>query len=129
MDLSAKGQTLVEAEKRVEPVKLAELSTAIGTDTGVETARLVPFFGPTVAGERVLVEGLGLDLSQALLAGHSYEWTRPLEPGETVSVRVLVEDVHEKGSNTFGVVVTEIRDESGDLVQEQRTTFMERSGR
>jgi hypothetical protein len=129
MNPSAKGQTLIEVRQRVEPVKLAELAAAIGTDSGGETARLVPYFGPTIAGEQLLVDLLGLDLSRALLAGQSYEWRRPLEPGETVAIRVFIENVYEKGSNTFGVVATEIRDDSGELVQQQRTTFIERSGR
>lgn len=129
MELSAKGKTLVEVRQRVEPVKLAELTMAIGTATAEETARLVPFFGPTIAGEQSLVDLLGLDLSKALLAGQSYEWSRPLEPSELVSLRVFVEDVYEKGDNTFGVVGTEIRDETGQIVQTQRTTFIERSGK
>lgn len=123
------GQVLIEVSQRVEPVKLAELAAAIGTDTAGETARLVPFFGPTVAGERLLVDLLGLDLPRALLAGQSYEWSRPLEPGETVEIRVFVEDVHEKGSSTIGVVATDVRDEVGEFVQQQRTTFIERSGK
>ncbi len=125
MNLSAKGETLIEVRQRVEPVKLAEVAAAIGTESAGETARLALYFGPTVAGEQLLVDRLGLDLSRALLAGQSYEWQRPFEPQEAVTVRVFIDDVYEKGSNTFGVVATEIRDESGELVQQQRTTFIE----
>lgn len=127
MNPSAKGQTLIEVSQRVEPVKLAELAAAIGTVSGSQTARLVPYFGPTIAGEQLLVDLLGLDLTRALLAGQSYEWSRPLEPEETVAIRVFIEDVYDKGGNTFGVVGTEIRDSVGELVQQQRTTFIERS--
>ncbi len=126
MNLSAKGQTLIETVQRVEPVKLAELAAAIGSPTAEQTARLVPYFGPTVAGEQPLVELLGLDLSRALLAGQAYEWILPLEPNEGVTIRVFVEDVFEKGDNVFGVVATEIRDETGAVAQRQRTTFIER---
>jgi len=129
MNRSAKGQTLIEVSQRVEPVKLAELAAAIGTASGSETARLVPYFGPTIAGEQLLVDLLGLDLSRALLVGQSYEWRRPLDPGETVTIRVFIEDVYQKGENTFGVVATEIRDGSGGIVQQQRTTFIERSAK
>ncbi|EUA29804.1 FAS1-like dehydratase domain-containing protein [Mycobacterium saskatchewanense] len=101
------------------------MAAAIGTESAGETARLTLYFGPTVAGEQLLVDRLGLDLSRALLAGQSYEWQRPFEPQETVTIRVFIDDVYEKGSNTFGVVATEIRDDSGDLVQQQRTTFIE----
>lgn len=129
MNPSAKGRTLIEVSKRVEPVKLGEVAAAIGTETGSETARLVPYFGPTIAGEQALVDLLGLDLSRALLGGQSYEWTRPFEPDESVDIRVFVEDVYDKGNNTFGVVGTEIRDNSGEVVQRQQTTFIERSAK
>lgn len=129
MNPSAKGKTLIEVSKRVEPVKLGEMAAAIGTETGSETARLVPYFGPTVAGEQALVDLLGLDLSRALLGGQSYEWIRPFEPDESVDIRVFVEDVYDKGNNTFGVVGTEIRDNSGEVVQRQQTTFIERSAK
>ncbi|MBS4728594.1 MaoC family dehydratase N-terminal domain-containing protein [Mycobacterium sp. SM1] len=125
MNLTAKGEILIEVRQRVEPVKLAEVAAAIGTESADETARLTPYFGPTVAGEQLLVDRLGLDLSRALLAGQSYEWQRPFEPQEAVTIRVYIDDVYEKGSNTFGVVATEIRAESGELVQQQRTTFIE----
>lgn len=126
MNVSAKGQELVSLEQRVEPGKLAELAAAIGTDSGEDTARLTLYFGPTVAGEQRLIDVLGLDLSRALLAGQAYEWARPLVAGETVAIRVVVADVYEKGTNTFGVVSTEIHDSSGELVQRQHTTFIER---
>lgn len=127
MDFDAKGKTVIEVEKRVEPVKLAELAEAVGTDTGIETSRLTLFFGPTVAGEKRLIDVLDLDPSRALLAGQSYEWARPFDAGELLSIRVSVEDVFLKGENTFGVVATEIRDVKGLLIQSQRTTFIERS--
>lgn len=129
MNRSAKGQTLIEVSQPVEPVKLAELAAAVGTPSGSETARLVPYFGPTIVGEQRLVDLLGLDLSRALLAGQSYEWSRPFELGESVAIRVFVDDVYDKGDNTFGIVATEIRDESGEIVQQQRTTFIERSAK
>lgn len=125
MKTSSKGKVLLAVHQKVEPVKLAEVAGAIGTDSAGETAGLVPYFGPTIAGEQLLVDVLGLDLSRALLAGQSYEWTRPLLPDETVDIRVFIEDVYEKGNNIFGVVGTEIRDNSGELVQRQRTTFIQ----
>lgn len=126
MDLEAKGRVILEVERRVESVKLDELAAAIGTPTAHETAALVPFFGPTIAGEGALVKGIGLDLKRALLGGQSYSWTRPFEPGETLKISVRVEDVFDKGPMRFGIIVTEFSDSQGVRIQEQKTTFLER---
>lgn len=126
MDGTAKGRTLAEADLVMSPEALGRVAAALGTDSGVDTARLVPSFAATVGGEATVVGGLGLDLSRALLGGLSYDWKRPFAPGETVHVRVVVDDVFTKGANQFGVVVAEYTDEAGDLVQRQSVTFVER---
>ncbi len=128
MNDRAKGQTILETELRVEPVKLAELERAIGTDSAGQTAALVPYFGPTIAGEGRLVEVLDLDFAKALLAGHAYEWSRPFVPGERLRVRVYVDDVYQRGPNSFAIVAAEFQDGAGAVVQRQRTTFIERGG-
>ena len=124
---SAKGATVCERRCRVEPIKLEELSVALGTPTAETTAKLVLFFGPTVAGEAALVEVLGLDFSKALLVGHRYEIARPFVPGEELRVTVSIGDVYSKGNNQFGIVVSEFVTIDDELVQVQRTTFIERS--
>ena len=122
----AKGSVLCEVREVVSAARLRALARAIGTESGAQTATLAPFFGPTVGGEGTVVEGLGLDLSRALLGGVSYEWQRPFRPEETVSVRVTVDDVYSRGRNQFGVVVAEFRGGDGELIQRQTTTFVER---
>lgn len=127
MRLDAKGTTLAEEEVVVRPDQLEDVELAIGTPTAGVTATLVPFFGPTAAGgESVVVDGLGMDLQRALLAGLEYEWTRPFVEEEPIRVRVHVQDVFEKGSNHFGIVVAEFHNEQGELVQRQTATFIER---
>jgi len=115
-----------EGALRVEPVKLAELAAAIGTDSAGTTAPLVLWFGPTVAGDDLLVETIGLDLGRALLAGQRYDWERPFRPGETVGVKLAVDDVYEKGANQFAVLLAEFRDDDGAIIHTQHTTFIER---
>lgn len=126
MDEGAKGRTLAEADLAVTPELLARLTGALGTDSGARTATLVPSFAATVGGESTVVDGLGMDLSRALLGGLGYEWERPFVAGETVHVRVTVDDVFTKGSNQFGVVVAEYTGSDGALVQRQSITFVER---
>jgi acyl dehydratase len=126
MDLNSKGRLIHEAELTVEPVKLAELVAAIGTPTASETASLVLWFGATIGGDDNLVQALDMDLGRALLSGQRYEWNRPFRPGETVRARLTVADVIEKGSNHLAVILAEFRDEAGDLIQSQHTTFIEK---
>jgi acyl dehydratase len=126
--LEASGAVVHEDKEVITPLRLSNLASALGTPNGRETAALVPFFGPTVAGETHFVDVLGLDLSRALLGGLSYEWKRPFQAGETVAVRVFVEKVFDKGSNRFGHVVAEFTDQDGELVQRQSATFIERGG-
>jgi len=127
VDLDSKGRTVCEADLRLEPIKLAELEAAIGTPTASATASLVPWFGATIGGDERLVEVLGMDLSRALLSGHRYEWSRPFEAGELVRASLRVVDVYEKGTNQFAVLVAEFRDSTGELIQSQQTTFIERT--
>lgn len=129
MDESVRGAVLVDETVEVDDRLLTGLARAIGSGSAVATSRLVPFFGPTVGGESVVVEGIGLDLSRALLGGLSYEWHRPFEEGETVAVRVTVDDVFERGSNQFGVIVAEFFDSADELVQRQTATFIERGAK
>lgn len=126
---SARGAVLAEREVEVTARLTEGLTRAIGSESAGDTSRLVPFFGPTVGGEDIVVEGLGLDLSRALLGGLSYEWHRPFQIGEVVSVRVTVEDVFERGTNQFGVVVADFEDGSGALIQRQTATFIERGNK
>jgi acyl dehydratase len=126
MHESTKGAVLLERRIVVDDAAIAAVARAIGTPSAEATARLVPFFAPTLGGEHLVVDGIGLDLNRALLGGLHYEWVRPFAVGETLDVRLSVEDVFQRGSNQFGVLVAEFRDEDGELVQRQSTTFIER---
>jgi hypothetical protein len=121
-----KGQTLFEVQRTIDEHKLEELTTALNSTTASQTATLVPFFGPTIPGEELFVELLGLDLSRALLAGISYTWARPFTVGERVNVKVSVEDLFEKSGMQFVVVMSEFTDQAGELVQTHKATFIER---
>jgi acyl dehydratase len=127
MKLDAKGATVHHGQVVVSAARLAELAAALGTTSGAQTATLVPFFGPTVAGETQFVDVLGLDLSRAMLGGLNYEWVRPFRAGETVDVKVFIDNVFDKGSNRFGVVVAEFHDTEQRLIQRQSSTFIERA--
>jgi hypothetical protein len=124
----AEGAIVFKGEEVVTQDRLTQLAAALNSDSAAATATLVPWFGPTVAGETEFVEILGLDLSRALLAGLSYHWERAFVPEETVSVTVFIEKVFDKGSNRFGIVVAEFSDTAGSLIQRQTATFIETTG-
>jgi hypothetical protein len=124
----AEGAIVFEGEEIVTNERLSKLTAVLGSDSAAGTAALVPWFGPTIAGETQFVEILGLDLSRALLAGLSYKWERAFVPEETVSVKVFIEKVFDKGSNRFGIVVAEFSDKAGALIQRQAATFIETTG-
>ncbi len=128
MDESVKGKVLFEVEDVLSPQQIETLAAAIGTSAGKETATLVPYFGPSIAGERALVDALNIDLRKALLGTQSYEWVRPFRPGERVRVKVYVDDAYTKGNLRFATVVSEFKDEQGELICRQRTVFIEREG-
>jgi acyl dehydratase len=127
MKLDAEGATVHEGQEVISEAGLAELASTLGTTSGAQTATLVPFFGPTVAGETRFVDVLGLDLSRAMLGGLTYEWVRPFRAGETVAVKIFIDKVFDKGSNRFGVVVAEFHDAERQLIQRQYSTFIERA--
>ena len=126
MNLERLGTILVEDTLVVDEAKIRRLADAIGTATALQTALLVPFFGPTAAGQDSVVAALEMDLSKALQGGQSYEWHRPFKLGETVQLKVICEDLLVKGANHLAMVKSEYRAADGELIQRQRTTFLER---
>ncbi|WP_419552802.1 FAS1-like dehydratase domain-containing protein [Candidatus Poriferisodalis sp.] len=126
MNLETLGQVLVETEVVVEPESVALLVDALGTPTAGEVALRLPFFGPTVGGSDSVVGPIGLSLERGLAGGQSFEWHRSFRLGEQVSVVVSVEDIIDKGTLHLATVLSEYRDADGELIQRQRTVFVER---
>lgn len=121
-----KGQILLQTQTRAHAVKMAELQDMLGTASGQDTARLVPFFGPCVMGEAAFVNALGLDLERALLGGHAIEFDRPFVPDEPLHVEMRLADYSEKNGMQFGTIETRFTTPNGEEIQLQTTTFIER---
>ena len=126
MNLDTLGQVLVDTEVVVEPDAVRQLAEAIGTPTAGETALRLPFFGPTAGGGDSVVGPIDLSLERGLAGGQSFEWHRSFRPGERVSVVVSVEDIIDKGTLHLATVLSEYRGADGELIQRQRTIFVER---
>ncbi|WP_151448238.1 FAS1-like dehydratase domain-containing protein [Lacisediminimonas profundi] len=127
MDGDKKGQVLLRTRTRAHAVKIAEMEAMLGTPSASETARLVPFFGPTVAGEAAFVKALGLRLERALLGGHAIEFQRPFVPDELLDVELRLADYSEKNGMQFGTIETRFVTPMGEEIQVQTTTFIERT--
>ena len=127
MNLDMLGQVVVDTDLVVDGARIEQLAKAIGTHTAMETALRAPFFGPTAAGQDSVVGPLQMDLSRALQGGQSYEWHRPFRIGETVRLTVTIEDILDKTTLHLATVLAEFRGADGELIQRQRTTFIERA--
>jgi hypothetical protein len=128
MNASRKGETLLRASLTAHKVKMDELAMALGaTATASQTAAIGLFFGPTVVGYRDFVDAIGLDLNRALLGGHESTWERPFKADEAVLAEMTMIDHSEKNGMEFGVFETRFTTPAGELIQSQRTTFIERA--
>lgn len=127
MNLNLLGQIVVDTELVVDGARIEQLARAIGTPTAMDTALRAPFFGPTAAGQDSVVGPLQMDLSRALQGGQSYEWHRPFRVGETVRMTVTIEDILDKATLHLATVLAEFRGADGELIQRQRTSFIERA--
>ncbi|MEW6471042.1 MAG: MaoC family dehydratase N-terminal domain-containing protein [Actinomycetota bacterium] len=126
MNLDTVGQKIVDTEVVVDPERLAHLAAAVGTESASQTALLVAFFAATAAGQDSVIGPLGVDLSRALQGGQAFEWHRPFRVGETVRLQVVVADLYEKNTTQYATVLAEFRGADGELIQRQRTMFIER---
>ena len=126
MKAELKGKVLLRTQTRAHAVKIDELAALLGTPSGGQTARLVPFFGPCIAGEAAFVEALGLNLDRALLGGHAIEFDRPFVPDEPLHVEMRLADYSEKNGMQFGTIETRFCTPHGEEIQLQTTTFIER---
>lgn len=123
-----RGNVLLRARLVAHGVKLEELQHALGdTPTAVETAAIGLFFGPTVVGYRAFVDAIGLDLNRALLGGHEISWRRPFRADEPVVAEMTMVDHVDKNGMEIGIFETRFATPDGELIQAQRTTFIERA--
>ncbi|MDB5818698.1 MAG: hypothetical protein JWQ11_2338 [Rhizobacter sp.] len=122
------ARPLLGASLTAHAVKLDELAVALGdTPTSARTAALGLFFGPTVVGYRKFVAAIDLDLDRALLGGHEVTWQRPFAANEPVEAVMTMVEHSQKNGMEFGTFETRFSTPAGELIQTQRTTFVERA--
>jgi acyl dehydratase len=76
---------------------------------------------------------LGFRQEYVVHGEQEYEFERPLYVGDVLTGKALLEDVYQRdgsrgGTMTFAVIVTEFRDQDGELVLTERKTRIETEG-
>jgi acyl dehydratase len=126
MNAAAAGKVYPEIPFTVDPGRVAAFRAVFEEPSGVPpTFATVAEF--TVIPAVVADPELGLDFSRVLHGTQEYEFRRPLEVGETLSLRSRIDAIRERGGNGFLVLMTELVDPGGEVVCTARSTLIERA--
>jgi acyl dehydratase len=78
------------------------------------------------SGQVVLDQDLGLNYSLVVHGEQEYEYTRPIQVGESLTAIPRIADMYSRGSNEFLIIESEIKNESGQTVAVARSTLLSR---
>ncbi|HJP66816.1 MAG TPA: MaoC family dehydratase N-terminal domain-containing protein [Actinomycetota bacterium] len=78
------------------------------------------------SGQVVMDQDLGLNYSMVVHGEQEYEYTRPLQVGETLTATPRIADIYARGPNEFLITEAEIKDASGETVCIARSTILSR---
>jgi acyl dehydratase len=126
MNAAAAGKVYPDVPFTVEPERVRAFRAVFDEPSGV------PATFATSAEFRVIPDvvadpELGLDFSRVLHGNQEYEFRRPLEEGETLTIRTRIDSIREMGANGFLVLVTELVDPGGEVACIARSTLIERA--
>jgi acyl dehydratase len=66
----------------------------------------------------------GLSVTRILHGEQSFEFRRPIVPGDHLLIQCIVDDVHEKNGLVFLIVATRVDSRSGEPILEGRSTLV-----
>ena len=69
---------------------------------------------------------LGLDFMRVVHGNQEYAFRRPIQEGETLTVRARIDAIRELGANAFLTIVTELVGSDGHLACTAKSTMIER---
>lgn len=125
MNPAAEGTVYPDVAFTVDPARVAAFRAVFGHGKGVPptfvTAAEFAVFPHVIEDP-----GLGLDFTRVVHGSQEYAYERPLEEGETLTVRARIESIKTKGATGFLTVVMELRDTAGALVCTARSQMIER---
>jgi acyl dehydratase len=112
----------------VDADRVALFATAVGAPEG---SGVPPTFVTAIefAGFPAIIEDpeLGLDFTRVVHGEQSYEWSRALRVGETVTATAQIGSIRMKGENAFLAIETRVVGASDEHVVTARATLIERA--
>jgi acyl dehydratase len=126
MNAAAAGKVYPEKPFTVDPGCVAAFRAVFEEPSGVPPT-FVTAAEFTVIPDVVADPELRLDFSRVLHGTQEYEFRRPLEEGETLSIRSRIETIRERGGNGFLVLMTELVEPGGEVVCTARSRLIERA--
>ena len=126
MNAAAAGKVYPDAPFTVDPDRVAAFRAVFDEPSGVPST-FVTAAEFTVIPNIVADPDLGLEFSRVLHGNQEYEFRRPLEEGEILTIRTRIESIREMGGNGFLLLVTSLVEAGGDVVCTARSTLIERA--
>ena len=126
MNTAAVGKVYPDVPFAVDPERVRAFRAVFDEPRGVPAtfATAAEF---TVIPTVVADPELELDFSRVLHGNQEYEFRRPLEEGETLTIRSRIDSIREMGGNGFLVLVTDLVEPGGEVVCTARSTLIERA--
>jgi hypothetical protein len=126
MNPSAAGKSYPDATFTVDPARVAAFRAVFDDTSGgvpvtfVTAAEFMVL--PTIVGD----PELDLDFTRVLHGSQEYAFRRPLQMGETLTVRTRIESIRVLGGNGFLTIATELVGDDGEVACSARSTMIER---
>lgn len=125
MNPSAVGKVYPDATFTVDGARV-EAFRAVFDDTDGVPATFVTAAEFIVLPDVVGDPELGLDFTRVLHGSQEYEFRRPLEVGETLTVRTRIESIRGMAGNGFLTIVSDLVGSDGEVACTARSTMIER---
>jgi acyl dehydratase len=125
MNPAAEGTVYPDALFTVDPSRVAVFRKVFGLERGVPptfvTAAEFAMLPQVLADPNV-----GVDFTRVVHGAQEYVFERPLREGETLTARMRIASIRQKGGTAFLTIETELRDDDGGLVCVARSQMIER---
>jgi acyl dehydratase len=125
MNRSVAGKTYPETTFTVDPQRVETFRAVFEEASGVP-ATFVTAAEFAVMPQIVGDPELGLDFTRVVHGSQEYAFRRPLEEGETLTVRARIDAIRELGGNSFLTIVTELVGSDAEVACRAKSTMIER---
>jgi hypothetical protein len=125
MNRSVAGKVYPDTAFTVDPQRVEAFRGVFEEPSGV------PVTFPTAAEFSAMPQivgdpELGLDFTRVLHGSQEYAFRRPLDEGETLTIRARIDTIRELGGNGFLTIVTDLVGDDGEVACTAKSTLIER---